>query len=64
MRFTSRRSRSGQQKVLDEIYLDAVARYAAAIPFGKTRSKERMIFDLAEKFRRNKRLKTLLGIAS
>ena len=50
-------------KALDEIYLDAGARYVASIPFGETRSKERMISDLAEKFRRNKRSKMLLGIA-
>ncbi len=49
-------------KALDEIYLDAGARYVASIPFRETRSKERMITDLAEKFRRNKKSKMLLGI--
>lgn len=50
-------------KALDEIYLDAGARYVASIPFGEARSKERMISDLAEKFRRNKKSRMLLGIA-
>ncbi len=50
-------------KALDEMYLDSGARYVASIPFGETRSKERMISDLTEIFRRNKKSKMLLGIA-
>jgi SPP1 gp7 family putative phage head morphogenesis protein len=58
-----REKKEWAKQALDEMYLDQGARYVASISFGDKRTKERMISDLADKFRRNEKSRMLIGIA-